>query len=37
MIESISVGVDIVDIVRFKKLDSKKIQNFLKEFFQNQK
>ena len=28
MIESISVGVDIVDIVRFKKLDSKKNSKF---------
>ena len=33
MIESISVGIDIVDIVRFKKLDSKKNSKFFEKVF----
>ena len=33
MIESISVGIDIVDITRFKKLDSKKNSKFFERIF----
>ena len=37
MIEKFSIGIDIVDINRFKKLDYKKTLNFIKKSLQNQR